>query len=329
MFDPPADPAPPAPPAISIHVPSAEDIAHAFLDGLLGMAGDLVQNGLHVGENLLRALANSPLNIYTRTPPELTYAHPAVIEMFGQLRLVALGTLAFLFVIAGFVHMAAPIMGGQLPIRTLAVRAGVAVALSTTSLMWGARFVDMVNALDGAILAAPLGAIILPFPNGFDPVQWVAALFYAVALVYLLLKLAMRIVWLLILLAIAPVALILWTLPQLGFVATGWGRQFFGNLFGQPLTLIVIRLGAAVLGGGHDPSPLDYFLGAGVFLVALQMPVWFSLLALGSRSGGTLSAFAPSRLLPLMSRVSLPARVALGGVAAAGAAARGASRRSA
>lgn len=326
MFDPSTDPPPAPAPTISIHVPSAEDIAHAFLDGLMGLLGDLVQNGMHAGENLLQALANSPLNIYTRTPPELTYAHPAVVEMVGQMRIVALGTLAFLFVIAGFTHMAAPIMGGQLPLRTLVVRAAVAVALSTTSLIWGARFIDMVNALDGAIMTS-FGPMILPFPNGFDPVQWAAALFYAIALLYLLLKLAMRIVWLLILLAIAPVALILWVVPQLGFVATGWGRQFFGNLFGQPLTLIVIRLGAAVL-VGHDPSPLDYFLGAGVFLVALQMPVWFSLLALGSRSGGTLSAFAPSRLLPLMSRVSLPARAAVAGVAAAGAVTRGASRRS-
>lgn len=326
MFDPPTDPpAAPAAPTISIHVPTAEDIAHTLLDGVMALLGDLVQNGMHAGENLLHEVANSPLNIYTRTPPELTYAHPAVIELFGQMRIVALGTLAFLFVIAGFVHMAAPITGVQLPLKQLVVRTAFALALSSTALMWGKLFVDLVNALDAVIMSASFGSIILPFPHGFDPVQWAAALFYAVVLFVLFLKLAMRIIWLLILLVIAPVALILYVVPQLAFVTSGWARQFFGNLFGQPLTLIVLRLGSAVL-VGHDPSPWDYFIGGAVFLVALQMPVWFSLLALGSRHGGMMAAFNPSRLLPLLSGVGLPARVAVAGAAVATGASRLGSR---
>jgi len=328
VFDPPpSDPPPsaPSPPTISIHVPTAEDIAHALLDGATSLLGDFVQNGLHSGQDLLQVIANSPINIYTRTPPELTYAHPAVIEMFGQLRLVALGTLAFLIVIAGFVHMAAPIMGSQLPLKQLVVRAAFAVAISSTALFWGGRFIDVVNAIDGVVMSSSFGAIVLPFPHGFDSVQWVAALLYAIVLLYLFLKLAIRMVWLLILLAIAPVALILFVVPQLAFVSAGWARQFFGNLFGQPLTLIVLRLGASVL-VGRDPSPWDYFIGAAVFLVALQMPVWFSLLALGSRHGGTLAAFSPSRLLPLLSGVGLPARVAVAGTAVATGAARFGSR---
>ena len=44
--------------------------------------GDLVQNGVHAAQGLLTDVANSPVNIYTRTPPELTYAHPAVIEAY-------------------------------------------------------------------------------------------------------------------------------------------------------------------------------------------------------------------------------------------------------
>lgn len=291
----------------------------------MGLLGDAVQNGMHAGENWLSIIANSPINIYTRTPPELTYAHPAVIDMFGQLRLVALGTLAFLIMVTGFVHMAAPIMGVQLPLKQLVVRTVFAVVISSTALFWGARFIDVVNALDGVIMSTSLGTIILPFPHGFDPVQLVAALVYAVVLLWLFFKLATRMVWLLILLAIAPVALILYVVPQLAFVASGWSRQFFGNLFGQPLTLIVLRLGATVL-VGHDPSPWDYFIGAAVFLVALQMPVWFSLLALGSRSGGTLAAFSPSRLLPLLTGVGLPARVAVAGTAVASGAARFGSR---
>jgi hypothetical protein len=325
VFDPPTDPPAPSPPTISIHVPSAEDIAHTLLGGIMALLGDAVQNGMHTGQDLLHEVADSPINLYSRTPPELTYAHPAVIEMFSQLRLVAFGTLAFLLVVAGFTHMAAPIMGQELPLKQLVVRTAFALAISSTALIWGARMIDMVNALDGVIMSTSLGAIILPWPNALDPVQMVAALLYAVVLLYLFFKLAMRMVWLLILLAIAPVALILFVVPQLAFVTTGWSRQFFGNLFGQPLTLIVLRLGASVL-VGHEPSPWDYFIGAAVFLVALQMPVWFSLLALGSRSGGTLAAFSPSRLLPLVTGFGLPARVAVAGVAVAGGAARFGSR---
>jgi hypothetical protein len=105
------DPTPtpdPGPATPSIHIPSAEDIATSFLNGLLGLLGDLVHNGLQAVPGLVHAVADSPANIYTRTPPELTYAHPAFIEMFGHMRLVAFGALALLFVIAGFVQMAGP-----------------------------------------------------------------------------------------------------------------------------------------------------------------------------------------------------------------------------
>lgn len=315
MFDPPtADPPPAAPsaPTISIHVPTAEDIARTLLDGVMALLGDGLQNGIKTGEALVGAIATSPVNIYTRTPPELTYAHPAIIEMFGQLRLVALGILAFLLVIAGFVHMVGPVMGSQLPLRQLAIRTAFAVTVSTTALMWGALFIDAVNRLDAVIMSASLGTVILPWPHGLDPVQLLAALVYAIVVIFLFLKLAMRMVWLLILLAIAPVALILYVVPQLAFVSAGWARHFFGNLFGQPLTLIVLRIGSAVL-VGHDPSPFDYFIGAAVFLVAMQMPVWFTLLALGSRHGGTLAALAPSRLMPFLAGMALPARAALAG----------------
>src|SRR6185503_2709164 len=166
----------PGPTAPAIHIPSAEDIASSFLSGLLGLLGDFVQNGVHAAQGLLTDVANSPVNIYTRTPPELTYAHPAVVEMFGHMRLIAFGALALLFVVAGFVHMAGPVMGLDLPLRKLAVRAAFAVATGATTLFWGARLIDLVNALNTSILSVPLGTLLLPWPNGFDPIQLGAAL---------------------------------------------------------------------------------------------------------------------------------------------------------
>jgi hypothetical protein len=300
----------PAPP--SIHIPSAEDIATSFLNGLLGLLGDFVQNGLHAAQGLLHAVADSPANIYTRTPPELTYAHPAVVEMFGHMRLIAFGALALLFVVAGFVQMAGPVMGTDLPLGKLAVRAAFAVAAGTTALLWGARLIDLVNALNASILSVPIGSLLLPWPTGFDPIQLAAALLYAVVLLWLFFKFAIRVVWLLILLAIAPPALFLYTVPQLAFVSAAWGRQFFGNLFGQPLTLAVLRLGSAVL-VGHDTSPWDYFIGAAVALVALQMPTWFVSMALGHRFGGPLAVLSTGRLvLPALGGASVAARVAVG-----------------
>jgi len=310
--DPPAttDPGPTLP---SIHVPSAEDIANSLLNGVLGLLGDFVHNGVHAAEGLLHAVADSPANIYTRTPPELTYANPTVVEMFGHMRLVALGALALLFVIAGFVHMAGPIMGNDLPLSKLAVRAAFAVTAAATALFWGARLIDLVNALNDTILSAPLGSLLLPWPTGLDPIQLAAALLYGIVLLWLFFKFAVRVVWLLILLAIAPPALILYTVPQLAFVSAAWARQFFGNLFGQPLTLAVLRLGTAVL-VGHDPSVWDYFTGGAVALVALQMPSWFTSLALGSRHGGQLAVLSTGRfVLPALGGAGVAARAALGG----------------
>lgn len=310
------DPTPtpdPGPTAPAIHIPSAEDIANSFLSGLLGLLGDFVQNGVHAAQGLLTDVANSPANIYTRTPPELTYAHPAVVEMFGHMRLVAFGALAFLFVIAGFIQMASPVMGSDLPLRKLAIRAVFAVTAGATALFWGARFIDLVNALDASILSVPLGTLLLPWPTGLDPVQLAAALLYAVVLLWLFFKFAIRVVWLLILLAVAPLALILFTVPQLAFVSAAWGRQFFGNLFGQPLTLAVLRVGTAVL-VGHDTSPWDYFIGAAVALVALQMPDWFSNMTLGYRYGGPLAVLSTGRLvIPALGGAGMAARTALGG----------------
>jgi hypothetical protein len=296
-----------------IHIPTAEDIATSLLNGVLGLLGDFVHNGVHAAEGLLHAVADSPTNIYTRTPPELTYAQPAVVEMFGHMRLIAFGALALLFVIAGFLQMAGPVMGAGLPLRKLVVRAAFAVTAGATTLFWGARFIDLVNALNASILSAPLGSLLLPWPTGLDPIQLVAALLYAVVLLWLFFKFAVRVVWLLILLAIAPVALILFTVPQLAFVSAAWGRQFFGNLFGQPLTLAVLRLGTAAL-VGHDTSPWDYFIGAAVALVALQMPTWFTQMALGSRHGGQLAVLSTGRLvLPALGGAGVAARAALGG----------------
>lgn len=262
------------------------------MDGILSMLGDLVHNGMQTGASLLSGIASGPLNIWTYTPPELTYAHPAVVEMSGHLRLVAYGALALLFVIAGFIKMAAPIMGSDLPLRVLAVRAVVAVVSASTVLWWAGKFVDLVNALNASIMSAPLGSLVLPWPTGLDPVQLLAGLLYAVVVLLLFVKLAMRVVWLMVLLAIAPIALILYVVPQLAFVSSAWAKQFFGNLFGQPLTLIALRLGSVVL-MHESPSVWDYFIGAVVLLVAMQMPVWFSMVAVGARTGGALANMSP------------------------------------
>jgi hypothetical protein len=297
----------------SIHIPTAEDIAHSLLSGVLGLLGDFVNNGVHATEGLLHAVVNSPANIYTRTPPELTYAQPAVIEMFGHMRLIAFGALALLFVVAGFLQMSGPVMGTDLPLKKLLVRAVFAVVAGTTTLFWGARLIDLVNALNASILSVPLGTLLLPWPTSLDPIQLAAALLYAVVLLWLFFKFAVRVVWLLILLAIAPPALFLFTVPQLAFVSAAWGRQFFGNLFGQPVTLAVLRLGTAAL-VGHDTAPWDYFVGAAVALVALQMPTWFTHVALGSRNGGQLTVLSPGRfVMPALGGAGVAARAALGG----------------
>jgi len=310
------DPTPtpePGPTGPSIHIPSAEDIANSLLSGVMGLLGDLVHNGIHAAQGLLTDVANSPVNIYTRTPPDLTYAHPAVIEMFGHMRLVALGALGFLIVIAGFTQMASPVMGIDLPLRKLAVRAAFAVTAGATALFWSARLIDLVNALNASIMSVSLGSMLLPWPTGFDPIQLAAALLYAIVLLWLFLKFAVRVVWLLILLAIAPVALILFTVPQLAFVSAAWARQFFGNLFGQPLTLAVLRVGTAVL-VGHDTAPWDYFIGAAVALVALQMPDWFANMTFGFRYGGPLAVPSTARLvIPALGGAGAAARTALGG----------------
>ena len=94
----------------------------------------------------------------------------------------------------------------------------------------------------------------------------------------LVLQQAARLALLALLLAVAPLALLCWVLPQTQRWADLWSDVFARTVFVQFLQAAALKLGAALLAswaaGAGTPLPdaLAILLGAGVLLLTLKLP---------------------------------------------------------
>src|SRR5262249_21950267 len=154
---------------------------------VVGLVGDFLYG-------LLAGVCCGALNFVTRTPPELSYASPAVVALWGTLRAVANAALAVVALWGGFDlmlrrHLGRPGGGAG----ELLPRLAVGALLANTSLWWGALAVDLNNAL------CAVAAVANPFP-GWERLGAVdrasadglALVVYAVAGVLLVLQQAAR-----------------------------------------------------------------------------------------------------------------------------------------
>jgi hypothetical protein len=122
---------------------------------VLAQAGVGLLRGLADGlqGQLGRVFRSDEGNFLTRTPPGASYASPAVVGLWGQVRAVANAALA-LVVLAGAFHL---IAGRQLgapgyEAGELLPRLAVAALLANTSLAWGGLAIEANNALCGLVL---------------------------------------------------------------------------------------------------------------------------------------------------------------------------------
>jgi hypothetical protein len=224
--------------------------------------------------------ANELLNlpdIWRRTPPDLTYNHPAIKERSGLMYGAALGLIALAVLVAG--------ISRALGSEHFEWRIVYATVLALGSLVWWQVGIDLNNAICNLINAPDLPSLIRPNLTIPDPTDEAGAviltLVYAIIALMLLASLLFRLGMLMILIAIGPLALFCFATPQSEGLAHKYVSLSVGLLFSQVLIVLGLSLAQVLnsLGTGLAGTLLS-------MIVLLLLPKVPGLLSSGMQSGG-------------------------------------------
>ena len=224
-------------------------------------------------------------DIFTGTPPGLTYDHEIVRQAWMAVWVITSGALV---VIIGWMGLSL-IMGdhvgrAQAGWRELVPRLALGLVAAAASLWWCALVIDVADAVSGFIAAelgvtagdmlrATLRTLLTAVAAGSVGMALLLALLYLVYaffVLYLVVQMVLRLALIDILLALAPIALGLWILPHTANWGRHWLRLFMTTVFQQAVQLIALALGIGFLS--------EYAaIGAGE---AMQDLVWKLLMSL-------------------------------------------------
>ncbi len=189
-------------------------------------------------------LWHSGTNVFTHTPPELTYNLAPVHNLLLGMQLLIGAITAVGVVLAACSLAGRQVFGWGHDLGEHLGRLGLAAVLANGSFFITKTAIDWNNLLCDAIGFAPV-------PRGFtgfitDPLTMgVLTLIMLWFGLQLGLKMLYRIGMLWVLIATGPLALGCWAIPQAQWVATTWARQFFGWTFGQVLVTIALKIAFA------------------------------------------------------------------------------------
>lgn len=238
-------------------------------------------------------------NIWTTTPPSVTYDFPDVRQLADLIGLAALAMsgLALLGVAL------AAMFGADVHERL--GRVAFAAVMSVGNRIWWEWGIGLNNAITGAISADldPCGSLIRPHLSLATPdpgtavAEPVLVIVYAVVSLLLLFSLAFRLGTIDVLIAAGGLAAFCWATPQTEFIAQWYQRLSVGTLFGQVLLVIGLRT-------AHALSSIGAGLGATLLSIVVLLICRSLLSTLSSqrseRSGSTLGyamALAARRLI--------------------------------
>ena len=228
--------------------------------------------------------AAASLNFISQTPPDLSYNQPDVRRLWGALRAVADGALALVALVGGYNVL----LRRQLGVRsdgameTLA-RLLVGGILANSSLWWSSAAIDLENALCGLVGAAGFpgwdrlsttAAVALWTPASL--LAAVAALLYLAVCLLLAIQMLMRLVFVDVLLIVAPLGLLCWILPQTQRWSRWWSTAFVGAIATQFLQVTALVLAnnllTAIGSGGRAGDILGPFMGLATLVLVLKLP---------------------------------------------------------
>lgn len=248
---------------------------------------DALQNALvHLGQGILDAVqqdvdwafgsGGQGADFVTQTPASHSYNSAAVTQLFGTIRDAANAALALVAMWAGF-----QVMSGPQGRRTSSLQSAVEVAprlvlgatLINTSLFWCQLGIDSANALGG--IAGPVDLPARAVAS--NPAQTielvVTALVYWLVALLLVLQQLMRLALVDVLIVLAPLGMLLWILPQTQSWGRLWSDLFLTTVFAQPVQMLVLKLGTALVGELDGAGSVEsMFLAMGVAYLVLKVP---------------------------------------------------------
>ncbi|MDO8612264.1 MAG: hypothetical protein Q7R32_05500 [Dehalococcoidia bacterium] len=293
-------------------------------------AGDILNALLTViGKALLEAIrgfvdwalgfGDSSLNFVTRTPAEGTYGSPTVRSLWDFSRALVNVALAIIVMWGGFnVMVKEHTRSPYHEVMELLPRLILAALAANLTLEFARGLIDANNAI-----AAGVGQVGLPGYDQASPSQEgialiFTALAYGIVAILLVLQMLMRLALIDVLIVLAPVAALLWVLPQTQGWARWWANLFPITVFQQAVQMMVLRLGSALMveltPGSLSNALLTLLLGIAVCWLTLKVP---SLLR------GQVHHAGISSVLSLVLVTRLAGSIAAGGRGAAAGAATG------
>ena len=220
-------------------------------------------------------------DIFTGTPPGLTYDHEIVRQAWMAVWVITSGALVVIVGWMGLSLIVGDHLGrAQAGWRELVPRLALGLVAAAASLWWCALVIDVADAVSGFIAAelgvtagdmlrSTLQTLLTAVSVGSVGMALLLALIYLVYaffVLYLVVQMVLRLALIDILLALAPIALGLWILPH----TAGWGRQwlrlFMTTVFQQAIQLVALALGIgflneyAAIGGGDAMQDLAWKL---------------------------------------------------------------------
>jgi len=251
-------------------------------------AGDILNAVLTtIGQALLEAVrgfvdwalgfGDSSLNFVTRTPAEGSYSSPTVRALWDFSRAIVNVLLAVIVMWGGFnimvkEHTRSPYH----EVMELLPRLILGALAANLTLEFARFLIDANNALSAAV-----GQVSLPGYDAATPTQEgvaliFAALAYGVVAILLVLQMLMRLALIDLLIILAPVAALLWVLPQTQGWARWWANLFPIVVFQQAIQMMVLRLGSALMveltPGSLSNALLTLLLGIAVCWLTLKVP---------------------------------------------------------
>jgi hypothetical protein len=334
-IDPPVNPQLPSiPNPLDVLGLNPKDWAGDILNAILTTIGKALIEAFRGFTDWALGVGDSSLNFVTRTPAAGTYESPTVLSLWNfSLALVNIA-LAAVVMWGGFnimvkEHTRSPYHEAM----ELLPRVILAALAANLTLEFAHALIDGNNAISAAI-----GQVTLPGYDQATPSQdgialIFTALAYGIVAILIVFQMLMRLALIDMLIVLAPVAALMWVLPQTQSWFRWWADLFPITVFQQAIQVMVLRLGTALMveltPGSLSNALLTLMLGIAVCWLTLKVP---SLLRSRHSQAGlfnVVTLVAATRAVGAIGGAAAGggAGAAAGGAAAGGAAAGGTPRQ--
>jgi len=239
-----------------------------FLSGLANDFGDAVVGFIN------------QVNFLTRTPENLSYDNGLVKQYATATQVLADGLLAVVVLTSGYNIMLRPYLGATYAdVLEVLPRLLLGAILINTAAWWCRLAIDVNNAACGVFGAPNIADMVSTMLRVIlDPTHISGLLMLLVATVMtilLVIQQLMRLALVDVLLILAPLAVVLWILPQSQAWGRLWGRLFIATVFAQAVQVLTLRLGFNLTTGLPSLSLgglLQPLLGIAVLALVLKIP---------------------------------------------------------